>query len=205
MKKLIDFKNIHCNDKIIVCGLGDSLVNSNYNSWKDKVITIGNNDIVQYFTPKYHLTCDTIDFSCDQRYIDKHLRILDSQAAYIFAHSPQQFKYQDKMILYDYEGFSCIDALNNIERRNVLFTCQTSITISLSLSMFMGSRMIGILGFDLYGHPLYKNRQYINDHMQIVNDYAIQKKIQIYNLSDNSCITAFEYMELNKYLRKRKY
>ena len=50
MKELKDFYNIHKDDKIIVCGLGNSL---NIFNDPEKYITIGCNDISRKFDPTF--------------------------------------------------------------------------------------------------------------------------------------------------------
>jgi hypothetical protein len=201
--EISEFKNLHRNKSCLICGTGPSLSDLNktilFTLGKQKVFLIGVNDIAKYLVPDYHVLVDNIGLKCKKENIDKHIRILQTNAKYMFSYYDLEFV-NTKRIAYIYNGFNSIDDIKHLHEKNRMFARKNSIIVAISLAIFMGFKKIGIIGFDLRRHPHYTQKTAISDACKIIDNYCFDNEINIYNLSEQSLVTGFQYLSLSDFI-----
>jgi hypothetical protein len=186
--KLEDYKNIHTNDIIVVCGCGDSL---NYFKNVNKNITFGVNDVGRKFDPTYLVVVNPESGFKDDRYY----YVENSKAKTVFSHYDLNFPHtcNVKFHLGKPGGTCCDDG-------KVPYS-SNSPYIAMVLAGYMGARKIGIVGVDLTDnhffaktgvHPLLKNLHRMNEHFGKLGEYLLSRGIEVVNLSEQSLLTPFK-------------
>jgi GT2 family glycosyltransferase len=197
MRTLDTFHGVHSGQKIVVCGLGQSL-----NQFVDphRFITIGVNDIGRLFHPDYLLVTDKRErFQPRERF----QYVEQSQAKYLLSDLDLGVPHPNvvKFKLGDKEGtdFSDLNAVN-----------YTSITpyMALCVAVHLGARLIGLVGVDFsdhhfFGktgpHPQTPQLSIIDRQFRRLNDALVERGVKIFNLSSQSLLTAFPKMPLEEF------
>lgn len=185
---LADFEGLHAGEKIVICGLGRSIVNFG----KPSEVTIGVNDIGRYFTPTYLLVCDPhTKFS-----VERYEYIKRTQADAVFwntGYGPL------------YEG--CFE-------RGVPYTSKTSANrknwptaeiiphhldspyMAFMIALWMGATDIAFIGVDHDGsHPnMGKNALEIITQYKLIGEECEARGIRLVKLSEISQLP-YEYQD----------
>lgn len=212
MNRIEKFKDIY-DGPCFVCGRGPSSYELK-KKWKyaDGYVTIGVNSFeLDFFVPTYVLVLDKLKIGHDYGVkngvnLNNHLNtIINSQAEYVFSHYPLQ----------DSEGFgldtekevryNTLELFNyNMDEmfnKNYLPRCNTSMITAIGLAIYMGFDQIGVIGFDLIGHPTEKNAKMLNKATKKIDEYCKKAGVEIVNLSSQSLLTGLPKMTLDTYYR----
>jgi hypothetical protein len=203
MKILTDFKNLYKNTPILVMGRGASL-NQYTKDIYSKCITIGVNRIGEFYTPDFLLYQDDFLPTTHPDYRDYSL-ITNSDSNYIFLMNyskiKDQFKYHDRLVSIENNVLSIND--ENEYKDDYLYRSHTSPFLAISLALYMGSNLVGVIGMDIHGKDCNGNQDiihddvfrsilpYLNNDMEKFN-YIIGNEKRIYNLSQISHVKGIE-------------
>ena len=187
------FKGKHKDRACLVCGTGPSL--SILKTEDNPFAIIGVNAISRYVKPKYLVISDRIGWQNKLNYSEEIQRNIDAiisenKAEYTFSkwsypNSPSEW------VKTEFYGIDCISAAEII-RTGKIFSSYTSTISAIGLACWMGFRFIGLLGFDLAGHPVMQHRvREINSSCQRIMDYAKETGRDILNLSADSLVEPF--------------
>jgi hypothetical protein len=205
MKILSDFKNLYKNTPILIMGCGSS-VNQYNKSIYSKCITIGVNRIGEYFTPDFLLYQDDFLSTTHPDYRD-YTSIKDSDSNYIFLMNynkiKDQFKYQDRLVDISSDGLVLSINDENIYNPNNLYRSHAGTFLAISIALYMGSNLIGVIGWDMHGEDITGLKDDIHDDvfrstLKYVNadlekfNYIIGNEKRIYNLSQISHVRGIE-------------
>lgn len=190
MNELIDYRNIH-DGTCLILATGESL-NTLPFALVEKYPTVGVNNIQAHgYIPDYLVVIDRLD-PLNKR----AMGILQSKADVIFSKEPLPFA-NPKQVNFKTIALNVMP-IEKIYARNSLFCMTTATTVALSLAMYMGFKRIGIIGFDAIDHPIEIHLNLLNACLDSVQYYANRNGIEIYNVSNNSNITAFKYLEVKE-------
>jgi hypothetical protein len=198
MNKLSGFRNIHAGEKIIVCGLGESL---NTLTNPHEFITIGVNDIGRKFDPTYLVVMNGKDSFVPERW----RWIETSWGKNIFTQ------------LHDLDGQKGIIHFNlgkragtNLDSDDSLPYTSNSPYVALCLAAYMGARVIGMIGVDFTdnhfwqkdgAHKLTRQLAKIDREYQTLYHAFLEKDHYVYNLSEQSRLTAFPKITMEEFKR----
>jgi hypothetical protein len=213
------YKNIHKGSPIIICALGSSL-NEIDKKVLENYITIGVNDIERVYTPDYCIFQDNLNFMynfiknnhainkdiCDE-YIKASQSITNFKSKKMFLHLyDQNIQFFPKNKRKD-----CVDLLinnisipsalmGNVYNKDIIYYSCTSPIIAFSLAVYMGSRAIGFVGFDLngkhaFGYEIKHHIDVFNRILPKVEEFFgralyLLKDVKAYNFSPKSIITS---------------
>jgi hypothetical protein len=199
VKRLSEFKDIHLNQKIVVCGCGISLLE--FKEHHQDFITIGVNDVPKLFTPTYLVVTDA-----SIRFNDARKKMInESQSRYMFTCS-QGWRHP-RMVHFDLgrKGTYFLNDPNKVDH------FLNSPYVAINIAYKLGARKIGMIGVDFtYGHfyaP--KDGQHSLDRMNYTKDinrgYEILKEglnengCELYNLSQDSKIESVPKITINNF------
>jgi len=179
---LEDYKDIHINDTIVVCGCGSSL-----NDFKnpEKHITFGVNDVSRLFDPTYLLVINPENGFKNNRY--KYVK--ESKAKVIFSQYDLSFPHpcKVKIILGKKGGTNCDDG--RVPYSNNSPYC------AMVIAGYMGAKKIGIVGANTGVHTLTRSLDRINKDFKALGDYLAGRGVEIVNLSQQSLLTVFKKVD----------
>ena len=170
------------------------------------VTTFGVNDFERLFFPTtYTVIADRIRIDHDYgEELNKAVKSMtNSSSEFVFTSYPLRDKdgnglAESKEVIYQSEDVYNY-GIDELFQRNSIPKCNTSTINAIGLAMYMGFQQIGVIGFDLYNHPIARNVSMIDGGCKRLNDYAKQNGIEIINLSPRSMITAFEHLSLDQF------
>ena len=144
MRTLASFRDVHRDDKIVVCGCGSSL-----NDFKqpERFVTIGVNDVGRLFQPTYLLVVDP-----RERFKGDRFQFVEtSKADYLFTQVANLGVTHPNIVnfrLGEKAGTSFNDT-------NVLHYSVITPYMALYLAALMGSKLIGLIGVDFTDHHFF--------------------------------------------------
>jgi hypothetical protein len=196
LNKLSDFRNIHKDEWCYVCGSGVSIKDFKP-IWGHKIIGI--NDITQYVKPDYLIMADTMNYT--DKNADKIERILGTDCEYAFSIDTRMAFDYAKLIGYDTRHWSHHE-IDKIFGQGFLFSCVSTSEAAVALALYMGFSFIGMIGIDYVGYGYDSQLKEVNECYQNAFDYGREHNQFIYNLSQDSLITAIPYIP-NEYFRMK--
>lgn len=182
----------------MVCGCGRSL---NELSSTKGYITIGVNDVGRQFDPDYLVVLNP-----RHQFRKERFRYIESSGARAIFTQLQLSLGQRQVVQFRLGQFNGTDFSNP----NVLHYTRNSPYVALCLAIHMGAKRIGLIGVDFTDdhffqksgrHPLASGIENINREYAALADACRRLGIEIYNLSAQSRITAFEKMPLSRFER----
>lgn len=186
MKTLADFRNLHRDESIFVCGLGPSI------HWFDpgKLASVGVNDIGKYFHPSYLVCVNSKPCFSDERWF----WIERSLAKYIFTDRNLN-TFNSRVIRFrlgKFQGISWDDVS--------LPYAEDSTYIALALAAFMGAKNIGLIGVDFTNHPhLGAQIANIDAYYKRFGAALAERNINVYNLSEGSALTCLPRLSVEEF------
>jgi GT2 family glycosyltransferase len=200
VRTLASFRNVHCDDRIVVCGCGSSL-----NDFKqpERFVTIGVNDVGRLLQPTYLLVVDPRErFKGDRfHYVET------SKADYLFTQIDNLGVTHPNIVkvrLGDKGGTGFNDP-------NVLHYSVVTPYMALYLAALMGSKLIGIIGVDFTDHHFFGQtgtHEWTPFLATIDRDFRhlaaalVARGIKVFNLSAASRVAAFPKMSLDEFAKQ---
>ncbi len=198
MRTLASFEGAHHNDKVVVCGCGNSL-----NEFTDpgRFTTIGVNDVGRLFQPTYLVVANWKH----QFRGDRFHYVETSQAQYLFTHLSQEFPHP-AVVRFRHGTCAGVEFSNP----NVLHYSDTSTYMALCLAIHMGARLIGVIGIDytenhffgktgVHPHVAYSKLSTIDEQFRNLRAAINQRGVKVFNLSQTSRLTAFPKISLEEF------
>ena len=184
--KLSEFKDKHKGEKFLICGLGPTIVDFNFDEYKNYV-KIGVNDIEKYLLPDYIVIADSLKRFKEER----QLTIINGKCNNIFTQIEQltrEFIFDNnRLVLMPIKSIGSSKRLSDC---HILFS-NNSTFIACDLARFMGASEIKIIGMDFKDHRELNTSMAFNkikdDFIQLEKLFK-QKNIKIENLSKNSIV-----------------
>lgn len=190
-------KNEFNGDPCIVMGTGPSIGAVLNRPKIDRFTTIGVNDISRYYMPTYLVVTD--NFIDSNEYNVKINRIRATSATAVFDHQRRSWPNIAHTIYYDFEALHTHDPAA-IFTRDHIPASQTTTEIAIGIAVYLGFQRIGVIGFDLFGHPCEKHADKINQDMAKLAVYAESNNQFIYNLSQDTLVDAFPTLLIDEYI-----
>jgi hypothetical protein len=194
---LEDFKNEHAGERIVVCGLGESVAQFR----PGRTITIGVNDIERLFTPTYLLNVN----NRSQYKGDRYSYIENTQAKYLFTQSPgENVGVKVPIVQFSIDQRSA--GVEIVENRLPHF--RNSPYMAVALAAYMGARRIGVLGVDFTDnhfwikdgpHRLNGELDAIDKQYGKLAAHLKQQGTEVWNLSPISRLTSLPKMTLEQW------
>jgi glycosyltransferase involved in cell wall biosynthesis len=186
--RVADFRDIHADSVIIVCGCGESL---NELTRPERFITIGVNDVGRRFQPNYLVVVNPPNqFSGDRfSYVES------SQAEYLFTQLKLGLS-RENIIKFQLGTYGGTDFSNP----DVLHHTQNSPYVALCLAVHMGARRIGLIGVDFTEHHFFARTgthsltpqlAIIDKQYKRLGEAIKARGVEVFNLSGVSRLTAF--------------
>jgi len=193
---LKQFHRIHQNQTGLVLGCGPSI--QQLENQDSSLLSIGVNYGSRWYVPNYQVIVDRINSAELSHWMRRYI-IEECTASYLFAPYPVP-NMHPTWVPIRVCALHQMD-IQQIFKRQALFVYYTSTLTALALALYMGFTRIGILGFDLYNHPILEPYAHsINQMCYRILDYARERGIELTNLSPASLITAFPTWELKDFL-----
>lgn len=181
-----EFKNKHSGEKVIVCGLGRSLLD--LKNPQDYTI-IGVNDISRQFTPNYLVVLnDKTTFLAERwKWIES------TKCETIFTHLKHLAIPDEKKVVLQLGKYGGHD----IDKEQIDYT-SNSPYVGCIIAAYMGFTKIGILGVDFTKnhffketgeHSLARRVPTINKEYMLLHQRMKEKGIELVNLSEQSVLT----------------
>jgi|SRR5215510_6068929 len=197
--KFEDFRNKHAGEKILVCGLGESL---NLLSSPERVLTIGVNDIGRKFHPTYLLNVNNkIQYKGDRfNFIE------NTRAKFIFTQNPKEQGRATPPIVKIEFGRET-GSVEIVDGKLPHF--RNSPYVAVAIAGWMGAKEIGVIGVDFTDnhfwikdghHSLIREVDRINAQYGKLSCYLAQKGIEVVNLSPTSKITSLRKVNLSAWI-----
>ena len=202
--KIDKFKDKHSGEVCIVAGMGASIANI-VDYYEPKIILIGCNDANRLLPLDYQVISENIEREDDfgnETTNEKVKQILETDVKYVFTRYKMKFK-TAKQVPIEIEHLET-DTMGAIYSRNHLFGIRKIPIVGLSLAIYMGFRVIGLIGHDLVGGRAIcdgsKNTLNMrpddianeNRLCKVIDRYCRVFDIKICNLSSVSKVTSFE-------------
>ncbi len=197
-QSLIDFKNRHAGETVIVCGCGSSLSSMprDYGG-----VTIGVNDVGRLFDPTYLVVLNPRHQFRDDRF----RYVISSRAQAIFTQLDLGVRHPGvvRFRLGQRGGTQVHDPARLPYTRNSPY-------VALCLALYMGARRIGLIGVDFTPnhffaatgiHPLERELTTIDEEYRRLA--AAHPQVEIVNLSADSRLTALEKRDCAQFLSGR--
>jgi len=180
-----NYKNKHPNSKWLVCGIGPSIKNINFNEYKDHLL-IGVNDIEKIIKPDYLVIVDRIGTFDGER----RNTIINTKCEEIFVNNPQ---FSRELGNFDHQRLINIPLINIIKKPNLstekIVFSNNSTFVACDLARIMGGTDIKLIGVDFTDHKSLDNPKQlerINNDYSILNKAFKQRNIKLTNLSQTS-------------------
>jgi LPS sulfotransferase NodH len=201
-KSLAGFTDLHVAEKIVVCGLGESL-----NELKSPAdyVTIGVNDIGRVFTPNYLVVVD----NKKRLGLERYAHILKSKADCLFAVNDIDTGDHPFVVRFPLRKHTWAD-LCDVNYLDYLSRPWYSPYIALELAAIMGARRIGMIGVDFAdNHAFATTGPYPGDRhiakvdadFRTLNGTLTEWGVKVFNLSFRSHLTAFPRLALDDFAR----
>jgi hypothetical protein len=199
VKDISQFSGIHREEKIIVCGCGQSL--KEFESYHSKVITIGVNDVPLLFTPTYLLVTDHLS-----RFSEKRKKIInESSSKHLFTNTKG---WRHPSIVHFQLGTR---GVTNLDNPRLVDHYMNSPFVGVNIAYKMGSTNIAIIGVDFTDGHFYAPKDgphnLTRSHFKTVNqgyglllDRLKKRGVGFYNLSQESKLTTVPKMGIEKFL-----
>ncbi|HEY2117104.1 MAG TPA: glycosyltransferase, partial [Candidatus Angelobacter sp.] len=195
-RNLRDYRDYHKDETILVCGCGASLAQV---VSPEKLITIGVNDVGRLFHPDYLVILNPrSQFASDRfKYVE------NSQAGAIFTQLNLGISHPNivRFRLGQRGGTELRDDESLPYTRNSPY-------VALCLAVFMGARRIGLIGVDFTNdhffartgvHPLSREFPQIDREYRQLYEACRGRGIEIFNLSEQSRLTALPKMPFQEF------
>ncbi len=189
-QKFAEYKDVHKNETIIVCGCGYSLKTLEH---PERTITIGVNDVGRQFTPDYLVVLNPKN----QFKGDRFKYVETSKAKALFTQLNLKTKNTNTNTVKFKLGKRGGTTLN--VSAGLPYT-RNSPYVALCLAMYMGAKRIGVIGVDFTQNHFFSNTgkhalsaslKSINlEYLKLFKD-AKKQGVEIINLSEESKVTAF--------------
>ena len=196
-----EFKNYHLNERLIVCGLGESLRSLRLPS---EFTTIGVNDIGRLFHPVYLLNVN----HRSQYKGDRYSFIENTQAKYLFTQQPRENP-GVKVPIVEFEIAKKGGGVAIEENR--LPHYRNSPYMGVALAAFMGAKNIGLIGVDFTenhfwaqdgNHRLTCELDRIDAQYGALADHLFQSQgTRLFNLSQTSRLTSLPRITFDEFAR----
>jgi hypothetical protein len=113
-----------------------------------------------------------------------------------YSYSPSKTKWVETTFK-PHREFPPIKALSN----DMIPYGVTSTIAAIYLGIYMGCKQIGVIGFDLKGHPVMEGlSESVNQISQDAWNFCIKQGVELVNLSNESMVNSIPYMEMNKFI-----
>ena len=182
-----DFKNIHKEQQIIVCGCGISLTDFKNN---DDYITIAVNDIGRYITPNYLVILNNRNGFKGDRW-----KYVENTGAPVLFTQYRDLPVNDKSKIV---GLKLGKYAGTVWNKEEVSYTTNSPYVATIIAAYMGASHIGLIGVDFtqdhfWGktgeHPLANRFNAINDEYNKLHKALQLKNIDFVNLSKHSRLT----------------
>ena len=195
------FKDLHRGESMLVCGCGSSLVQLDRDPG---LVTIGVNDVGRLFQPTYLVVLNP-----EQQFKDDRFRYVEqSKAKALFSqlNLAPRFVPLVRFQLGEREG-------TDFSNPEVLPYTRNSPYVALALAVHMGATRIGLLGVDFTDHhffqqtgphPLAGEFPKIDAQYRALGKALSKRKVQVFNLSATSRLTAFPKMDFDDFFQNGK-
>ena len=195
--KFEEFKNVHAEEKIVVCGLGESVALVQ----RISATTIGVNDIGRLFHPTYLLNVNNIS----QYKGDRYSYIANTQAKYLFTHTPKEnVGVRIPIVPFEIEPRSGgVEVVGNRvpHFRNTPY-------MGVALAAYMGAKRVGVIGVDFTDnhfwvkdgpHRLNSDFERINAQYGKLAAHLKTLGTEVFNLSPISRLTTLPKISLDQW------
>jgi GT2 family glycosyltransferase len=197
VRSLASFQNVHCGEKILVCGCGVSLRDFRR---PDQFVTIGVNDVGRLFHPKYLLVVDP-----RARFKDDRFHYVEtSQAEYLFTQLTDLGVPHPNIVNFRLGAKDGVDFSNP----NVIHYSVVTPYMALYLAAHMGAATIGLIGVDFTDHHFFGDTGQhawsahvadIDEQFRRLGAVIAGRGTRVFNLSRVSRLTAFPKMDLDTF------
>lgn len=184
-------------DICLVCGSGPSFDKYYDRNWIQlrSISRIMVNDTGLDFDP-VEMRCISDDLT-NITDSDRAQRILNTSAPFVLTAKPD-LPFQNALkVPYKFRNYKW-DIQESFDRK-LLVSCVTTTEIAISFAIYSGFKQIGILGWDLIGHPSESQAIEINKFGSKIFEYCKSQNIRIHNLSDISLVDTIPYLPFNKF------
>jgi len=181
VETLVQFRDVHRGEKVVVCGCGESLRSLTN---PDACVTIGVNDVGRLFTPTYLVVVNPL-----RQFASHRLRFIASSRAHVLFTQMADLKVTHprvvKFRLGSYGGTDLSDP-------DFLHYTQNSPYVAMCLAAFMGARRIGLIGVDFTDgnffertgtHPLATSLDEIDREYGHFAEACAARGVEVVNLS----------------------
>jgi hypothetical protein len=193
VKPLRSVRGKHQGKACLVVGTGPS-------AWEVPIpaqgYSIGVNGVGAFFLPMYLLVSDYLDTT--GQHGERAQAICSTPCECAFTPTQQQFD-QAETVRYSMLPLHRMDP-STILAHDALWSSMTSTETAIGLAVYMGFTSIGVIGWDLKDHPCEEHLDRINRDMAVVALYGEQAGIKLWNVSPQSLITAFPYLDFFQFL-----
>jgi len=196
--RLVNYRNIHPGEKVIVCGCGTSL--ELMKDVHDEFTTIGVNDVPKLFTPTYLVITDH-----SQRFAPPRRKLVNE------AKSRAMFTcvkgWRNPNIVYFETGSK---KLNHLDDPNKVDHFMNSPYVAVNIAYKMGFTKIGLIGVDFTDnhfyskdgpHPLMRMKRVrqVGEAYGVLKSELKRRGVDFYNLSNVSSITTIPKMTIEEF------
>ena len=196
--RLVNYKDIHPGEKVIVCGCGTSLdlMKDVHQDFK----TIGVNDVPKLFTPTYLVVTDH-----SQRFAPPRRKIVNE------AKSRAMFTcvkgWRNPNIVYFETGSK---KLNHLDDPNKVDHFMNSPYVAVNIAYKMGFTKIGLIGVDFTDnhfyskdgpHPLMRMKKVrqVSEAYGVLKSELKRRGVDVYNLSPVSTVTTLPKITIEEF------
>ena len=184
--------NTERNNKIIICGLGQSLQSNSEIIQYSGIDTFGINDCNKYLPTKY-LICVNEESTFPNRWE----WIYNSDSQFIFSQLNLKIKNENNLIKFP---LGTRDEIN-LDKPEIDFSWDSPFMATI-LAHKMGYNQIGLIGTDLKDHRLTKYLDRIVPKYFHLQKELNSKGTSLFNLSPNSQLTEIPQMNLIDFIKK---
>jgi len=198
VKRLSEFNKIHSGKKVIVCGCGKSLF-----LLKDchtDFLTIGVNDVPKLFTPTYLVITDH-----SQRFALPRRKLINESKSKAMFTCVKGWR-SPNMVMFELGSRK----IHNLDNENKVDHFMNSPYAAVGITYKLGFTNIGLIGVDFtkdhfYAkdghHPLIRMRRVgkVDDAYGVLKDELKKRKVNLYNLSDQSVLKKIPKMSLEDF------
>jgi GT2 family glycosyltransferase/SAM-dependent methyltransferase len=199
-RTLRDYRDLHLNDTIVVCGCGVSLSEL---TRPEDFVTIGVNDVGRLFQPNYLVVLNPrSQFSGDRfNYVEQ------SHASALFTQLNLGGHPHPNIVRFRLGRRGGVD----VSDPDSLPYTRNSPYVALCLALYMGAKRIGLIGVDFTRdhffaktgiHSLMRDVPAIDAEFKRLYDACAARKIEIFNLSEVSRLTALPKMSIDEFSRR---
>jgi hypothetical protein len=208
------YKNRYIGETVIVCGLGPSLKPNLGKILQYK--TIGVNDIIAIFEPTFHVVAEHLripeNIPCELAWKRKRNLILRSRNKHLFSVIDLPFVHSNPVKI-ETQPLTA-HGISKLFEQNILFKWNKSVIVAISLVLYMGFSLIGLIGIDLHGDRARSNAtnrlnmdidklKQFDIGCEYIERWSLSNGRRIVNLSKESYVDAFDKVSFEKFERMR--